>query len=158
MKNEHEKPTVPCISLAARLPRPWPSTEWRSRQSAGRKKKSKQTSKRDHPGPALSGGVGRTRKKNAGTKLPSPITQETLQSLTLKSPKHLKHPKEKISRRRKHQERPKEKTQIPRRRKHQEQPKEKSQITRRRNYQKKSKGKNPENRKTVERGGDVKVN
>ena len=26
-KNEHGKPTVPCLSLAARLPRPWPSTE-----------------------------------------------------------------------------------------------------------------------------------
>ena len=50
----------------------------------------------------------------------------------------------KISRRRKHQEQPKEKTQVPRRRKHQEQPKDKSQIPRRRNYQKQSKGKNSE--------------
>ena len=64
----------------------------------------------------------------------------------------------KISRCRKHQERSKEKTQIPRRRKHQEQPNEKTQIPRRRNYQKYFKGKNPENRKTVERSGDVKVN
>ena len=46
-------------------------------------------------GPALSGGVGRTRKKNAPTKLLSPITQETLQTLTLKIPEHLKQPKEK---------------------------------------------------------------
>ena len=45
-----------------------------------------------------------------------------------------------------------------RRRKHQEQPEVKTQIPRRRNYQKQSKGKNPENRKTVERGGGVKVN
>ena len=64
----------------------------------------------------------------------------------------------KISRRRKHREQPKEKTQIPRRRKHQEQPKEKTQIPRRRNYQKYSKGKNPENWKTIEHGCDVKVN
>ena len=34
-------------------------------------------------------------KKNARTKLPCPITQETLQTLTLKIPKHLKQPKEK---------------------------------------------------------------
>ena len=26
-RNEHEKPTVPCLNLGARLPRPWPSTE-----------------------------------------------------------------------------------------------------------------------------------
>ena len=64
----------------------------------------------------------------------------------------------KISRRRKHQEQPKEKSQIPRRRKHQEQRKEKTQIPRCRNYQKQSKGKNPKKRKTVERGGGVKVN
>ena len=47
------------------------------------------------PGPALSGGIGKTRKKNARTKLPSPIIKETLQTLTLKTPKHLKEPKEK---------------------------------------------------------------
>ena len=63
-----------------------------------------------------------------------------------------------ISRRRKHQEQPKEKTQTPRRRKDQGQPKEETQIPRRRNYQKEFTGENPENRKTVERGGDVKVN
>ena len=45
-----------------------------------------------------------------------------------------------------------------RRRKHQEPPKEKMQIPRRRSYQEQSKVENPENRKTVERGGDVKVN
>ena len=37
------------------------------------------------PGPALSGGVGKTRKKkNERTKLPSPIKKETPQTFTLK--------------------------------------------------------------------------
>ena len=78
----------------------------------------------------------------------------------LKIPKHLKQPKEKDEDL-KTQKAPgttQEKTQIPRRRKDQEQPKEKTQIPRRRNYEKQSKEENPENRKTVERGGDVKVN
>ena len=74
------------------------------------KEANKQT-KGTTPSPALSGGVG-TRKENAGTKLPSPIRQETPQTLTLKFRKHQKQPKEK----------------------------------------------NPEKRKTVERGGGVKVN
>ena len=53
IKNEHEKLTDPCLSLAARLLRPLSSTEWR--RSAGRRnKKSKQT-KGTIPGPALSG-------------------------------------------------------------------------------------------------------
>ena len=64
--------------------------------------------------------------KNARTKLPSPITQETLQTLTLKFRNTLRNPrrKMKISRRRQHQEPPKKKTQIPRRRKGREQPNE----------------------------------
>ena len=37
------------------------------------------------PGPALSEGLVRQEKKNARTKLPSPITQETLQTLILNS-------------------------------------------------------------------------
>ena len=47
---------------------------------------------------------------------------------------------------------------ISRRGKHKEPPKEETQIPIRRSYQKQSKGDNPENRKPVERGGDVKVN
>ena len=46
----------------------------------------------------------------------------------------------------------------PKRRKGRKQPKEYTQIPTRRRYQKQFKGENPENRKTVERGGDVKVN
>ena len=54
------------------------------------------------PGLALSeGSVGQEKKKNARTKLPSPITQETLQTLTLKFRNTLRNPsrKMKISRR-----------------------------------------------------------
>ena len=72
------------------------------------------------PGPALSeGSVGQD--KNTRTKLPSPITQETLQTLTLKLRNTLSNPRRnmKISRRRKHQDQPKEKTQMPRRRSYQ---------------------------------------
>ena len=80
------------------------------------------------PGPALGEeAVGQEKKnKNARTKLPSPITQETLQTLTLKFRNTLRNPrrKMKISRRRQHQEPPKKKTQIPRRRKGREQPNE----------------------------------
>ena len=81
---------------------------------------------KDHPGPSTERGVGRTRKKNARTKLPNAITQETFQTLTLKLRNTYRNPRRKIkiSRRRKHQEPPKEKTQIPRRRKGREQPKE----------------------------------
>ena len=75
-KKKHAKTTIPCLNLAARLPRPWPSTEL--------------------------GGVGRTGKKHthththtARTNMPSPIRQETPQILTLKFRKHRKQPKEK---------------------------------------------------------------
>ena len=93
--------------------------------SEGRKKIKQAEKKGTTPDPALSeGSIGQ--EKNARTKLPIPITQETLQTLTLKFRNNLRNPKRKmkISRRRKHQEPPKEKTQIPRRRKGQEQPKE----------------------------------
>ena len=63
---EHEKPTVPCLILAARLPRPWPSTEW--------------------------WGVGRTGEKNVRT-APSPA--HSRKNTTLKFIKHQKQPKEK---------------------------------------------------------------
>ena len=58
-KKEHEKRTVPCLSLAARLPRPWPRTEWRGRRDG---RKANRRAKRDHPGPrwrvVRSGGPG----------------------------------------------------------------------------------------------------
>ena len=61
--------------------------------SAGRKKKSKQTSKN---GPSTERrGRWDKKKKNARTKLPSPITQETLQTLTLKIANNLEEPQEK---------------------------------------------------------------
>ena len=44
---KHEKPTVRYLSLAARLLKPWPSTEWWG--SEGRNKKSQQTSKKGPP-------------------------------------------------------------------------------------------------------------
>ena len=57
----------------------------------------KQTNERrkDHLGPSTErgGSVGQEKKQNARTKLPSSITQETLETLTLKIPKHLKQPK-----------------------------------------------------------------
>ena len=53
-KNEHEKTTVPCLCLAARLPRPCPSTEWGGRRD-GRRKTNKRE-KRDHPGPSTGRG------------------------------------------------------------------------------------------------------
>ena len=55
-KNEHEKPTVPCLCLAARLPRPWPRTEW---GVGGTEEKQADEQKGTTPGPALSeGSVG----------------------------------------------------------------------------------------------------
>ena len=55
-KNEHEKPTVPCLCLAARLPRPWPRTEWGGRRDG---RKANRRAKGTTPGPALSeGSVG----------------------------------------------------------------------------------------------------
>ena len=70
------------------------STERRGGGTEGKKQTNGQ--KGTTPVPALSGGsVGQEKKKNARTKLPSPITQGTLQTLTLKIPKHLKEPKEK---------------------------------------------------------------
>ena len=123
-KNEHEKPTVPCLCLAARLPRPWPRTEWGG--SAGRKK-SKQTSKRDNPGPSTERGVGRTRKNIKRTnQAAQPNHARDTPTLTLKFRNTLRNPRRemKISRCRKHQETPKEETQIPRRRKGREQSKE----------------------------------
>ena len=63
-KNEQEKPTVPCLCLAARLPRPWPRTEWGGRRD-GRRKAHKQP-KRDHPGPSTERG-GRWDKKEKRT-------------------------------------------------------------------------------------------
>ena len=95
-KNEQEKPTVPCLSLTARLPRPWPSTEWRG--SAGRKKKSKQTSKRDYPGPSTDrgGSVGRKKKKRRN-QAAQPNHTKDAPNLDIKLPKHLKQPKEKNS-------------------------------------------------------------
>ena len=77
--------------------------------------------------PALSGGVGRT-KETAGTKLPSPIRQETAQTLTLKF------------------------------RKHQKQPKEKNPHLKMQKIPETTQGKKIRKRKTVERGGGVKVN
>ena len=60
-KNEHEKPTVPCLCLAARLPRPWPRTEWGGRRD-GRKQTDEQ--KGTTPGPAQSeGSVGQEKNK-----------------------------------------------------------------------------------------------
>ena len=125
-----------------------------------RKRKTNKQTKGTTSGPALIGGVGRTRKKNAGTKLPSPITQGTLQTLTLKIPKHRKQPKETDEdlKTRKRPGTTQGEKSDPKTQKHQEQPKEKPRIPRRRNYQKYSKRKNPENGKIVERGGDVKVN
>ena len=76
------------------------------------KKKSKQTNKRDHPGPSTErgGSVGR-KENNAATKLPSPVRQGTPQTLTVRFRKHQNHLRRKtlITRRRKHQKQPKEK-------------------------------------------------
>ena len=58
-KNEHEKPTVLCLCLAARLPRPWPRTECGGRREG---RKANRPAKTDHPGPSTEQGVGRTRK------------------------------------------------------------------------------------------------
>ena len=93
-KSEHEKTTVPCLCLAARLPRPWPRTEWGGRRDG---KKANRRAKRNHPGPSTERGGGRKRKKkkNARTKLPSPITQETLQTLTLKFRNTFRNPRRK---------------------------------------------------------------
>ena len=60
-KNEHEKPTVPCLCLAARLPRPWPRTEWGGRRDG---RKANRRAKGTTPGPALSeGSVGQEKYK-----------------------------------------------------------------------------------------------
>ena len=90
-------------------------------------------------------GGGRTQKNNnAGTKLPSPVRQGTPQTLTLRFRKLQNHFRRK--------------TPITRRRKHQKQPKEKTPGPKTQKLPEKIQGENPENRKTVERGGGVKVN
>ena len=90
-KNEHEKPTVPCLGLSARLPRPWPSTEWGGRRD-GRRKATKRA-KGTTSGRALSGGVGRTRKKTHEPSCP-PQSHKRRPKPDMKIPKHLKQPKE----------------------------------------------------------------
>ena len=60
-KNEHEKPTVPCLCLAARLPRPWPRTEWEGRRDG---RKANRRAKGTTPGPTPSeGSVGQEKYK-----------------------------------------------------------------------------------------------
>ena len=60
-KNGHEKPTVPCLCVATRLPKPWSRTEWGGRRDG---RKADRREKRDHPGPALSeGSVGQEKNK-----------------------------------------------------------------------------------------------
>ena len=135
-KNEHEKPTVPCLCLAARLPRPWPRTEWGG--SAGRKK-SKQTSKRDNPGPSTERGVGRTRKNIKRTnQAAQPNHARDTPNPDIKIPKHLKEPKEKDEdlKMQKAPGNTQRGNADPKRRKGRKQPKEYTQIPTRRRYQK----------------------
>ena len=92
-KSEPGKP-VPCLFLAARLPRPWPRTEWGG--SAGRKQ-SEQTSKRDHPRPSTERGVGRTGNiENKRTnQAAQPNHAKDAPNPDSKIPEHLKEPKKK---------------------------------------------------------------
>ena len=121
-KNEHEKPTVPCLCLAPRLPRPWPRTEWGGRRDG---RKANKRAEGTTPGPALSeGSVGQEKNKTIQNQkrtnqAAQPNHARDAPNPDIKIPKHLKEPKEKtqIPRRRKHHESPKGKTQIPRRRK-----------------------------------------
>ena len=56
-EQKHETSTVPCPCLAARLPRPWPPTEWGGRRDG---RKANRRAKGTTPGPALSeGSVGK---------------------------------------------------------------------------------------------------
>ena len=84
-KNVHEKPTVPCLSLADRLPRPWVEGTEEEKQTNEQKGTT--------PGPALSGGVGRTRKKTHEPSCP-PQSHKRRPKPDMKIPKHLKQPKE----------------------------------------------------------------
>ena len=60
-KNELEKPTVPRLCLAARLPRPWPRTEWGGRRDG---RNAYRRAKGTTPGPALGeGAVGQEKYK-----------------------------------------------------------------------------------------------
>ena len=88
-KNEHEKPTVPCLCLAARLPRPWPRTEWGGRRD-GRKAHGR--AKRDHPGPSTERRVGSTRKKKRTNQDAQPNHARDAPNPDIKIPKHLKEP------------------------------------------------------------------
>ena len=91
-KNEHEKPLVPCLCLAARLPRPWPRTEWGGRRD-GRKQTDEQ--KGTTPGPALSeGSVGQEKIKRTNQAAQPNHARDT-PNPDIKIPKHLKEPKEK---------------------------------------------------------------
>ena len=65
-------------------------------EGVGRTEKKTQTNKRDHPGPSAKRGGWYDADKNARTKLRSPMTQETPQTLTLKFPNTWNNPRRKM--------------------------------------------------------------
>ena len=88
-KNEHEKPAVPCLCYPDHGP-------VLSGGVGGTEEKHTDEQKGTTPGPALSEGSVGQEKKKARTTLPSPITQETLQTLTLKFRNTLWNPRRKM--------------------------------------------------------------
>ena len=62
-KTKKRQTYSPVPQLAARLPRPWPSTEWGGSAGQEKRKEANKQTKGTTPGPALSGGIGRTREK-----------------------------------------------------------------------------------------------
>ena len=92
-KNGHEKPTVPCLCVATRLPKPWSRTEWGGRRDG---RKADRRAKRDHPGPSTERGVDRTRKKTRTNQAAQPNHARDAPNPDIKIPNHQRNPRRKM--------------------------------------------------------------